>query len=137
MDAAIPISLRQHRPFTLYWLLTACSSSANQIMTVALGWRVYALTGRALDLGLIGLVQFLPALLLALPAGHAVDRYRRRTILRACLALDAIAALLLCPYPVKLRLAALSLLLPHLALVALVYPLPRVPILVLLAIRYS
>ncbi len=96
MDAAIPISLRQHRPFTLYWLLTACSASANQIMTVALGWRVYALTGQALDLGLIGLVQFLPALLLALPAGHAVDRYRRRTILRACLALDAIAALLLC-----------------------------------------
>ena len=95
MDAAIPISLRQHRPFTLYWLLTACSSSANQIMSVALGWRVYELTGEALDLGLVGLVQFLPALLLALPAGHAVDRYKRRTILRACLALDACAALLL------------------------------------------
>ena len=95
-DAAVPASLRQHRPFTLYWLLTLCSSSASQIMTVALGWRVYALTGQALDLGLIGLAQFLPALLLALPAGHAVDRYRRRTILRACLALDAGAAFLLC-----------------------------------------
>ena len=96
MDAAIPGSLRHHRPFTLYWLLTACGSSANQIMTVALGWRVYELTGQALDLGLVGLVQFLPALLLALPAGHAVDRYRRRTILRACLAVDATAAALLC-----------------------------------------
>jgi MFS family permease len=96
MEAAIPLSLGRHRPFTLFWLLTACASSASQIMTVALGWRVYALTGRALDLGLIGLVQFLPALLLALPAGHVVDRYRRRTILRCCLALDASAAGLLC-----------------------------------------
>src|SRR5271165_5076961 len=95
-DIAVPASLRHHRPFTLYWLLTLCSSSANQIMTVALGWRVYELTGQALDLGLVGLAQFLPALLLALPAGHAVDRYRRRTILRACLALDAGAAALLC-----------------------------------------
>ena len=76
--------------------MSGCRSSASQIMTVALGWRVYALTGQALDLGLIGLVQFLPALLLALPAGHAVDRYSRRMILRACLALDTAAALLLC-----------------------------------------
>ena len=76
--------------------MSGCRSSASQIMTVALGWRVYALTGQALDLGLIGLVQFLPALLLALPAGHAVDRYSRRMILRACLALDTGAALLLC-----------------------------------------
>ncbi len=99
MDGTTPASataLRHHRPFTLYWLLTACSASANQVITVALGWRVYALTGQALDLGLIGLVQFIPAFLLALPAGHAVDRYRRRTILRACLAVDATAAILLC-----------------------------------------
>ncbi|MGB8841347.1 MAG: MFS transporter [Aliidongia sp.] len=96
MEAALPLSLRHHRPFTLYWLMTGCRSSASQIMTVALGWRVYELTGQALDLGLIGLVQFLPALLLALPAGHAVDRYSRRMILRGCLALDVGAALLLC-----------------------------------------
>ena len=95
MDALAAAPLSRHRPFTLYWLLTICSSSANQIVTVALGWRVYALTGQALDLGLVGLVQFIPALLLALPAGHAVDRYSRRAILRACLALDATAALLL------------------------------------------
>jgi MFS family permease len=96
VDASLPASLAGHRPFTLFWLMTGCTGAASQIVTVALGWRVYALTGQALDLGLIGLVQFLPALLLALPAGHAVDLYPRRTILRACLMLDAAAALLLC-----------------------------------------
>ena len=59
---------------------------ANQMMTVALGWQVYDLTRQPLALGMVGLFQFLPAFLLALPAGHAVDRYRRRTILRACVA---------------------------------------------------
>jgi MFS family permease len=92
MDTAPPLSLRAYQPFTAYWLMTACRSSASQIVTVALGWRVYALTGQALDLGLVGLVQFIPALLLALPAGHAVDRYSRRAILRGCLLLDAGAA---------------------------------------------
>jgi MFS family permease len=75
--------------------MAGCGSTANQILSVALGWQVYALTREPLDLGLIGLAQFVPAFLLALPAGHAVDRYRRRTILRACLALDATAAALL------------------------------------------
>ena len=72
-------------PFRRYWVAAACGSTAGQIMSVALGWQVYALTHDPLDLGLIGLAQFLPALLLALPAGHAVDRFRRRTILRGCM----------------------------------------------------
>jgi len=94
-DASVPVSLRRHRAFTLYWLITGCASTASQVMSVALGWQVYALTHDPLDLGLIGLAQFIPAFLLALPAGHAVDRYRRRTILRCCLAVDGTAALLL------------------------------------------
>ena len=93
--APAPVSLRHHRAFTLYWLMSGCRSTAGQVMSVALGWQVYALTHDALDLGLIGLAQFIPAFVLALPAGHAVDRYRRRTILRCCLAVDATAALLL------------------------------------------
>jgi MFS family permease len=95
MDAVAPVALRDNRSFTYYWMLTGCRSSADQIMTVALGWRMYELTGQALDLGLIGLVQFIPALLLALPAGHIVDRHSRRMILRICLAVDATAAGLL------------------------------------------
>jgi MFS family permease len=92
-DALPAASPLRHRPFLFYWLLAGCASTASQIMGVALGWQVYALTRDPLDLGLIGLAQFLPAFLLALPAGHAVDRFRRRTILRACLAVDAAVGL--------------------------------------------
>ncbi len=48
---------------------------------MAVGWELYTRTGSKLDLGLVGLAQFLPMLLLALPAGHAADRYNRKTIL--------------------------------------------------------
>ncbi len=50
------------------------------MFSVAVGWQIYAVTGRAFDLGLIGLVQFVPSVLLALPAGHAADRFERRRI---------------------------------------------------------
>ena len=50
------------------------------MLSVAVGWQVYAVTGRAFDLGLVGLVQFVPSLLLALPAGHAADREARQRI---------------------------------------------------------
>ena len=50
------------------------------MLSVAVGWQIYAITGRALDLGLIGLVQFVPSLVLALPAGHVADQFERRRI---------------------------------------------------------
>lgn len=53
---------------------------ALQMVSVAVGWHVYDLTGRVFDLGLVGLVQFLPSVMLVLYAGHAADRYNRRTI---------------------------------------------------------
>ena len=68
------------------------------MLVVAVGWQVYALTGRVLDLGLIGLSQFLPFLCLSLFAGHAADRYDRRRIVASCFAaflLSALALLLL------------------------------------------
>ncbi len=52
-------------------------------MAVAVGWQLYALTGSALDLGLVALAEFLPAVLLILIAGHVADRYGRRTVSRA------------------------------------------------------
>ncbi len=61
-----------------------CSSFAFQMQSVAIGWQVYALTGSAFDLGLIGLAQFLPILLLTLAAGHVADRYDRRLIVATC-----------------------------------------------------
>ncbi|MEO6799601.1 MAG: MFS transporter [Rhodanobacter sp.] len=73
-------SLLQHPAFVAFWLARACSSFGFQMLSVAVGWQIYAITGRALDLGLIGLVQFVPSLLLALPAGHVADQFERRRI---------------------------------------------------------
>ena len=53
---------------------------AFQMVGVAMGWQMYALTGSALDLGLVGLAQFLPATVLILVAGQLADRYDRRRI---------------------------------------------------------
>ena len=64
--------------------------------TVALGWQVYALTGSAFHLGLIGLVQFLPVALLVFVAGHAADRYDRQRVVQVCQIVQAIAAAFLC-----------------------------------------
>ena len=65
------------------------------MLLVALGWQMYDLTGSAWDLGLIGLAQFAPALLLALPAGAHVDRSDRRRVLGLVLALQVVVALVL------------------------------------------
>jgi MFS family permease len=54
------------------------------MQTVALGWQIYAITGRPLALGLVGLFQFFPGLLLFLPAGHAADHFPRRSLIAIC-----------------------------------------------------
>ena len=54
---------------------------AVQMQSVAIGWQVYEVTGDPLDLGLIGLAQFLPFVILILPAGQVADRLNRRTTL--------------------------------------------------------
>ena len=69
--------------------------TANQMLMVALAWQMYDLTGRAWDLGMVGLMQFLPALLLTIPAGQLVDRVDRRGVLAASLIVQAMVALLL------------------------------------------
>ncbi|TDM06900.1 MAG: MFS transporter [Ideonella sp. MAG2] len=70
-------------------------TTANQMLMVALGWQMYDLTGSAWDLGLVGLYQFVPALLLTLPAGHLADRYDRRALLAISLVIQAVVAMLL------------------------------------------
>ena len=79
--------------FRRFFLSRLAGTAAGQMLLVALGWQMYDLTGSAWDLGLVGLAQFVPALLLALPAGHQVDRHDRRRILAAVLALQAAVAL--------------------------------------------
>ena len=56
------------------------------MQSVAVGWQVYEITRRPLDLGLIGLAQFLPGVLLFLVRGHAADRFDRRKLVTLCYA---------------------------------------------------
>lgn len=84
-------SLLQHRAFLHFWASRLASMFAYQMVSVAVGWQIYALSGRALDLGLIGLVQFIPSLLFALPAGHVADIFDRRRISILCQAIEWLA----------------------------------------------
>jgi MFS family permease len=92
--------LFHHRPFRLLFITRATSNTANQMQAVAVGWLIYDLTGSALALGLIGLVQFLPPLCLTLVAGQIVDHHSRRLILLWCYAVE---------FAVTLGLVALAL----------------------------
>ena len=66
-----------------------------QMQSVAVGWQVYDMTHRPLDLGWVGLAQFLPAISLSLPAGHTADRYDRRAIIRISQLVQAFGSVLL------------------------------------------
>lgn len=83
-------SVFQHRGFVYFMLARLMVNFATQIMSVAVGWQVYDLTRDPLDLGLVGLVQFLPSLLLVLVTGAVADRYNRRGITALCFALEAV-----------------------------------------------
>lgn len=84
-------ALRTHPAFVQFWFARICSGFGFQMLSVAVGWQVYAITGRALDLGLIGLVQFIPSVLLALPAGHVADQFERRRIVLLGQVVDMLA----------------------------------------------
>jgi len=90
------VSLWAYPAYMRLWFARLAGVSASQMMMVAVGWQMYDLTGSAWDLGLVGLLQFAPALLLTLPAGHLIDRHHRGRILALCLGLQALCALLLC-----------------------------------------
>jgi MFS family permease len=73
-----------HPDFTLYQVARFFIVAALEMQSVAVGWQVYEITHRALDLGLVGLAQFLPGVFLFLVAGHAADRHDRRRLLNIC-----------------------------------------------------
>jgi MFS family permease len=89
------LAIFRHRDFTRLLGARFFTSLAVQMQDVAVGWQVYELTGRSLDLGLIGLAEFLPAVGLALVTGAVVDRFDRRKIIMLCYATYALSALLL------------------------------------------
>ena len=81
--------------FHYYVMVRVLMTAATEMQAVAVAWQVYALTHRPLDLGLVGLAQFLPGILLFLVAGQAADRFPRQRILVACCAGFALCSLLL------------------------------------------
>ena len=78
-----------------FWLGRLFGTAASQMLMVAIGWHMYDITHSAWDLGLVGLYQFVPALLLALVAGHVVDNHHRGRIVAACFAVQGAVALVL------------------------------------------
>jgi len=75
-----------HPPFVMFQIARFLIVSAVEMQAVAVGWQVYDITKRALDLGLVGLAQFLPGILLFLVSGHVSDRFERRKVLAMCYA---------------------------------------------------
>jgi MFS family permease len=92
MSSETGSALLQQRSFVLFWCGRVAATSGYQMFALLIGWQVYALTGSALDLGYVGLIQFVPAVVLALVIGHSADRYDRRAIVRIAQAIYAIGA---------------------------------------------
>lgn len=87
--------LFSHKNFNCYVVARFCATIGVQMQSLALGWQVYALTGNPLDLGLIGLAQFLPFSVLVLVAGQLADHADRRLILFLCYALETLCGILM------------------------------------------
>jgi MFS family permease len=81
--------------FTRYQLARFVIVAALEMQAVAVGWQVYEITKRPLDLGLVGLAQFLPGIVLFLLSGHAADRLDRKKLLLVCYAGFAVCSALL------------------------------------------
>lgn len=94
-DATAGRAAFTHPAFVLFQIARFLIVSAVEMQAVAVGWQVYEITKRPLDLGLVGLAQFLPGILLFPISGHASDRFERRDVLSACYAGYAVCFALL------------------------------------------
>lgn len=88
-----PYSALRHRDYRLFLGGNTLAALGGESLGIAVGWEIYERTGSKALLGLTGLVQFLPVLLLALPAGQLVDRFNRKVILQLAQSTIALAAL--------------------------------------------
>ena len=94
MRHRLPLALRL-RDFALLWTSSLANGLALQMLVVAIGWQVYSIHRNPLDLGFVGLAEFVPLPILALPAGQLADRVQRRLVVAAGLAVQVgIAAVL-------------------------------------------
>ncbi|RNJ43630.1 MFS transporter [Mesorhizobium erdmanii] len=85
----------RHKAFLSYWTARFLTTFATMIVSVAVGWQMYDLTRDPFDLGIVGIVQFLPSLLLVLVTGAVADRFGRRLIMALAVVVEAICALAL------------------------------------------
>jgi MFS family permease len=85
----------QYPGFVRFQLARFCIVTSTEMQSVAVGWQVYEITRRPLDLGLAGLAQFLPGILLFLVAGHVADRFERRKLIVLCYSGFALCSALL------------------------------------------
>ena len=88
-------SLFRHRPVFLLWLARVATSIAYQMQVVAVGWQIYEMTSSPMQLGLVGLMQFIPQFALVLIAGHVVDQHDRKRIMLIAQAAEACAVAIL------------------------------------------
>ncbi|MGJ4887083.1 MFS transporter [Bradyrhizobium sp. HKCCYLRH3099] len=98
MSTTVPIGARdllKQSAFLFFLSSRSLSRFASQIAAVAIGWQIYDLTGRAFDLGMVGLIQFLPTALLVFVAGNAADRFPRKRVVQLCQLAEALTALYL------------------------------------------
>jgi MFS family permease len=98
MSASAPSTARiafRYRNFKLYQVARFLAITAAEMQSVAVGWQIFEITHRPIDLGYVGLAQFLPGILLFLVGGHAADRIPRKKILLTCYAGFALCSALL------------------------------------------
>jgi len=88
-------SLLRHPSFVMFWCARTSTNGAFQMLAVAVGWQLYELTNNPLDLGIVGLVQFVPLVSLAVFVGQVADRCDRRVVIAVTQAAKALAAIAL------------------------------------------
>jgi len=88
-------SLFRHRPVFLLWLARVATSIAYQMQVVAVGWQIYVMTSSPMQLGLVGLMQFIPQFALVLIAGHVVDQHDRKRVMLSAQSVEACAVAIL------------------------------------------
>jgi MFS family permease len=104
----------ENRDFRLWWFASLGMNISLQMLEVAIGWEVYAQHGSPLDLGWIGLAEFVPMFVLAIPAGHLADRLPRRLVFAMALLIGAAVGIGLA----VLSTSSVTSVLPYLALAA-------------------
>jgi MFS family permease len=92
--APVP-SLLRHPSFVMFWCARTSTTGAYHMLAVAVGWQLYDLTNNPLDLGIVGLVQLVPLISLAVFVGQISDRYDRRALIAITQVIKALAAIAL------------------------------------------